>query len=198
MADCAWCRFRALWIGVPLALALLSGACAARAGGQPSDETLVVPYRLRTIGIGSQPVAGVLVLDEGSEPDLISKSLIAAFQRLELSVVNPPLGPADRLLPGREWTTDTAPIAQAVVDKHNGAAPLLKLASDKYYGIQYTGQYAIGREELRFTVRALLHERGSLSDFKRYPGEMYSAVFFADLLKQAIREALAQAATQRK
>jgi hypothetical protein len=185
---------RLLWIGALCAMALAPGACAARL----SEEPLVVPYSLRKLGVGSQAVRGGLILEEGTERAIVSNSLIEALQSFQLSIVEPRLRPDEHLLPGQRWTTDTVAISQATIDEHNRVAPLMRLESDRYYGIQFIGEYAIDRDNMRFTVHAVLHERGALSNFKRYRSDAYSGQFFVNQLKQAIREALDQSVKQRK
>jgi hypothetical protein len=186
-----------LWLGVLCGAWLVVSGCAARAGSATPEETLVVPYSLRTLGVGSQEVSGRLILDQGTEQAIVSNSLIEALQSFHLSVVDPSLGSTGQLSPGRKWTTDKGPLLQAAIDEHNRAAPSMRLSSDRYYGIQYSGEYSITRNEFVFSIRAVLHERGALSDFRPYPGKAYSGRFFVDQLKEAIRAALDRAAKPR-
>jgi len=166
-------------------LACLAIAGCATPTAQPpvSGETFQVPFAYAAFGAGPQPELGQVSLVEGNEPAQVGDAITFALQALGLSVVAPPPQAARGLPPGTRWSTDVAPLSADDIAEYNRRFPASALPRDRYYGIQYAGEYAIVQRTLRFRLESILHQRGSAGDFRKYDAAPYASEFFFDRMR---------------
>jgi hypothetical protein len=176
-------------------LLLLVAGCATQPAVSEDAETFSVSYRHAGLGVGPGAVQGVLILPEGLEASVASRSIVLALQELEASIVAPEV-PLGEWLPEKEqWRSDRVPVTEALVADHNQAHPDLTLPP-RQYKIQYSGQYMVDRRELVFKISARLYEKALATDWREFNKEGYSGTFFVGLLRQLINDNLRTAAEE--
>lgn len=176
-------------------LVLLVLGCATQPAVFEEAETFSVSYRNAGLGVGPGAVQGVLILPEGLEASIASRSIVLALQELEASIVAPDV-PVGEWLPEKEqWRSDRVPVTDALIADHNQAHPDLILPP-RQYKIQYSGQYVVDRRELVFKISARLYERALATDWREFSKEGYSGTFFVGLLRQLIADNLRTAAEE--
>ena len=179
------------WL-LALAFAGLAG-CATTTRREPEfrGDRFEMTFAYAAFGAGPQPELGQVALVEGNEPAQVGDAITAALQGLGLSVVEPPMSASRSLPPDKTWSTDVAPLSGDDVAEYNRRNPASALPTDRFYGIQYAGDYAITGRQLRFRLASILHERGSGGNFRKYEIAPYASDFFFDRVRVRIVAAMA-------
>lgn len=172
--------------------------------GEGAKFSFSVPYHERyplELRSGPGPLFGRVELLVGTEEKTVSWAILKAMQRMQLSVIEPPIQLHTLLEPEKPWKTDIVPLDRSEIVEHNRHFPQMTLPTDRIYAIQYVGIYKIvGKEppfkqeelpfrkrELLFKLESLLYQRGAASNYSKYPGNDYSGSFFSNVLRSKLR-----------
>ena len=179
---------RAWLIGIAMGLA----ACATGDRVAESDSaawSLVQPYHHEVAGMGSNAILGSVLVPASNENIVASGALLQALQDRQLSVVRPEIGVQGTIPPRTPWSTDIAPISDAMLRAYNDRFPALTLRG-AIYGIAYQGEHDTSGSEFRYKIGAHVYARGTIGSWSPVDDGRYSGKFFVDDLAGAIRSRL--------
>ena len=137
-------------------------------GYDASKVSFSVPFLYRGMGMGPEPLLGMVVVERGEEDRLVSRALLETMQAMQMSIVEPPAS-LEHLIPaGLTWKTGITVLDQGLIQQHNERFPHMALPTDRIYGLQYVGSYVIQNKEFRFRLESHLYHRGIGAEFRPY------------------------------
>ena len=144
-----------------LALVILSHP----ARGDESGE-FAVDLGYPTFGIAPQPARiGFIPMKSGQEEKFATWAIVNGLKNLGNVIENVSL--ETLIEPEEEWTTQISQLNRETTDEYNQALTdsTMKLRQDYIYGVQYSGEYAIVSDQLRFSIITILYQRGRSTEY---------------------------------
>jgi hypothetical protein len=181
---------------VPLAfvLACLFPPIAAQAQSR-EDYSFKMPIEYPSLGVGPQLTLGYVRLTPGMETAQVTRAIIDALQKMQMSIDKPAIALDDPLpLPQKkEWETDLVKIEPEKIKRHNDLHPTMKLDTRHTFWLRYKGSYQIVDRELIFKLFPVLEHSAQLGRPRPYK-KPYSGIYFRDLLQDSVKIELAKTA----
>jgi hypothetical protein len=144
------------------------------------------------VGIGANPVAGIIVLRPEQEQPFLSRVLLQTLQDYHFSVSALSADPRVPMVPQKPYETDVVPMSDDSIKEYNQKATNQTAVSlDVNYGLQYRIRYEINTDRDRFfyiQMEPVLYFRGAASAKWREYKKPYVGDYFAEKLNQTLKD----------